>query len=295
MKRRLHPDSRLAIYSRWYEARYNAPRRELEAVVEFAWRFPQIVRSARWFREAVADLISVIVIDRKGHGKSFRRIASLLSRMRVPPRRADRWHASAVRLYTRRRPNRPVSALNAFRILCAIYGRQRQDRSWSGLVIRSGDVTQEDVRLLWDFHRLIKDPFKVLRRDILARFRRHERRVANDKTVPRPERLISYVRRCWGTRELPHSTLRAVLLAKGIRDHGILDDLSPVPHYRKGLLDLSLSRDDLIILVTGRLETAVTKILSQWFGISPRSAYRYKPVQKRSILGSITVTPVDSD
>jgi hypothetical protein len=55
---------------------------------------------------------------------------------------------------------------------------------------------------------------------------------------------------------------------------------------------MPLSRDDPILLVTGRLDTMITKILCQWFSISPRSAYRYKPVQKPALPGSITVTPL---
>jgi hypothetical protein len=297
--RRLRSESRVEFYSRWYQARYKSG--DLNGLIEFAWKFPQIAKSARWYRDAVGDLISILVADRKRRRESLRKIASLLNRMRIPARRADKWYASAVRLYARRSPNKSAGTLRTFRILRAIYGPRRQNLSWVESVIKSGETKQDDVRLLWDIHRFLKDPFRVLRQDILSRFRLHERHIHADKTIPRRERLVSYVGVCWGTRELPNSTLRPVLLTKGSRDHGILDDLFfqrnshtqfHGPHLR-GFLDQPLRREDLIILVTGRLDTAVTKILSRWFGISLRSAYRYKPVQKPPPPGSITVTPLD--
>lgn len=300
MGRRLRSESRIEFYFRWYGARYKSG--DLNALIEFAWKFPHTAKSARWFRDAVGDLISILVADRRRRRESLRKIASLLNRMSVPAHRAEKWYASAVRLYTLRSPSKSPGALGAFRILRALYGSKRQNLSWSESVIKRGDTTQEDVRLLWDLHRLMKDPLRVLCQDILSRFGRHERHVQADKAVPRRERLISYVGRCWGTRELPNSTLRAALLAKGIRDHGILDALFPSSDsrtrfhgpYFKGFLDLPLRRDEITILVTGRLETAVTRILGRWFTISPRSAYRYKPVQKPSKLGSIAVTTLES-
>lgn len=45
-------------------------------------------------------------------------------------------------------------------------------------------------------------------------------------------------------------------------------------------------------LVTGKTNTAVIRILGRWFGVSPRSAYRHRPVQKENTPGSITVTPL---
>lgn len=215
MRRKLRSQTRVETYSRWYERRYRG-KGELKAVVEFAWKFQQIAMSARWFQEAVADLISVLVIDRKRRGKSLRHIASLLNRMRIPTRRSGRWYASTVTLYTRPRPTRLIRASDAFRTLCAIYGSKRQDLSWFQRVISDGDTTSADVRLLWDMHRLTKNAFKILRQDIVSRFRRHENQVGEDTTIPRRDRLVSYVRRCSGTRELPLSTLRAALLTKGI-------------------------------------------------------------------------------
>ena len=302
MKRRLHTESRLEVYCRWYERRYKTGC-DPSAIVEFAWKFPQTAKSAHWFRDAVAELISVIVIGRRTKGKSFRHIAALLNRMHIPPPRADRWYASSVRLHTQRPPNRKLSALKAFRLLCTIYGPRRQDLSWVESAIRSGDSTQEDVCLLWELHRIMKDRFRVLRQDILSRYKRYERQVHAGKAVPRRERLASFVRTCWGTCQLPHSTLRAALLAKGIRDHSILDALFFTPDskirsrepYFKGFLDRPFNREELVTLSTGKLDTAVIKIVCRWFRISPRSAYRYKPVQKKGPLGSITVTPLDSD
>lgn len=302
MKRKLHPETRLDVYRRWYEAR-DKGNRDASALIEFAWKFPDTSKGARWFQEAVGELIAALVRRLRKDGKSFRHIATLLNRMRVPTRRAGRWYASSVRLCALRPPRIDLSGLDAFRLLCAIYGPKRQDLSWVESVIRSGDSMQEDVGLLWDLHPLMKEPFRLLRGDILLRFRRYERHVRAGKAIPRQERLVSFVRRCWGTRELPYSNLRAALLAEGIRERGILEELSPPPQASKrlsrplgrGLLDRRLTRDDEVILATGRLETAVTRILCKWFGFSPRSAYRYKPVQKKAPLGSITVTPLDSD
>jgi hypothetical protein len=288
MKRRLHATARIDLYSRWHEVRYRSG--DVTALVEFAWKFPATANSARWFRTAVARLITIIILEEKKKRCSLRKIAATLNRMRIPAPRGGKWFASSVRAH---RPSSDIrlAPRDAGRILCAIYGPKRQDLSWWELVARGGDSAAQAVHLLWDLHRLMKEHFRLLRQDILARFRRHERKTGVERGVRRGQRLASYVSRCWGTRELPNLTLRAALLSKGLRDRGILDALSS-PEFRI-FLDRPLSQKESVMLVTRRLDTAVTEILCGRFAISPRTAYRYKPVQKPTSIGSINVTPLD--
>lgn len=137
VKRKLRSRARTEFYSLWHEERYRSG--DLNAIVEFAWKFPRTAKSARWFRAAISCLVSIVIRDRKGKGRSLRRIAALLNRMRIPARRGNRWFASSVRAHECRMLHKLVNPTDAGRILCAIYRRRRQDLSCSEAVAR-GDA-----------------------------------------------------------------------------------------------------------------------------------------------------------
>ena len=316
MRRKRGRDNSLLVHAAWYKSRYQ--RGEQDALIEFAAGYPHTSKSTPWFRSAIQELICIFVSYHRREGRSLREISALLNRMGVPPRRGKVWHASSVRLYGRKPKSFTNSPLTARTILMAIYGHEGEkvpSQPWREAIAKGIDTPHEDARLVWELHRLLRPYITRLAHDIRKMFREYERKAIFDREIPRVDRQVEYVRRCYGTRGLPYLSLRHALGQQAVStllsqqaspprspetlaiEASMIPPLEspeePTPSEEEeagggkikqkplldsfGFIDRMFTKKEFITLATKKVDTALLEILCRWADLSPRTAHRYRP------------------
>jgi hypothetical protein len=240
-----------------------------------AWQSP-------WFRQLVRIKVMFFVRWCTSRKISLGKIGSWLNECGPSPSKGTAWHKSTLRYLLDRAPDsgedagiRPV-----MRLLKGLRWAKLNQQPWVDGIIESSDSTEERVRRVWEMHKLLLPPFRVLSAYLVRSQQKHER-VADRFQLKGTgmHRRGEFGLRFLGTKSLPEKSMRDILQDDNSSSRAPVPWALQLEELEKAVpnfLDFQPTKFDMELLGKHKTPEALLKILCRLEGISTRTARRYK-------------------
>jgi hypothetical protein len=240
-----------------------------------AWRSP-------WFRQAVRTNVMVFLHWCNDRRISLRKTARWLIEHGPNPFKGTAWRKSTLRYLLDRSPDsgEDVAIKKVMRLLKGLGWAERNQQPWIDRITELSESTEERARRVWEMHKLLLPPFRMLSAH-LVRYQREHELVADrfQRKGTGMERRAEFGFRFLGTKSLPAKTLRDLLQEAKSSANDFppwvmeLEQLEgAVPQF----LDFQPTKFDMKILGQHKTTEALLRILCKLERISTRTARRYK-------------------
>jgi hypothetical protein len=235
-----------------------------------------------WFRQLVRTKVMIFVRWCTSRKISLGKIAKWLNERGPNPSKGTAWHKSTIRYLLDRSPDsgEDVGIRTVMRLLKGLRWAEENQQPWVDRITESSESTEESARRVWEMHRLLLPPFRVLSAFLVQSQRKHER-VADrfQQKGTGMHRRGAFGLQFLGTKSLQAKTLRNILQDAKSSSDGTLPWVLELENLERAVpqfLDFQPTKFDMELLGKHKTTEALLKILCRLEGISTRTARRYK-------------------